>query len=118
MPGPGRPQVRITELLLETGSGVLRGNLALRLVQPPPADAAIPPLYWLSAIEGEAHVTIAEPLLTLLATSGTRATPVAGYEAQKQAHPFGQGAGRSRRETGSHPALLTGNAGRAAPPRG
>ena len=83
----GQPQVRITGLLLETGSGVLRGNLALRLVQPPPADAVIPPLIWLSAIEGEAHVTIAEPLLTLLATSGTRATLVAGYEAQKQAPP-------------------------------
>jgi uncharacterized protein YdgA (DUF945 family) len=83
----GRPRVRITELLLETGSGTLRGNLALRLVQPPPADAVIPPLFWLSALDGEAHVTIAEPLLTLLATSSARATLVAGYEAQKQAPP-------------------------------
>lgn len=83
----GRPQVRITELLLETGSGTLRGNLALRLVQPPPANAVIPPLFWLSALEGEAHVTIAEPLLTLLATSNARATLIAGYEAQKQAPP-------------------------------
>jgi hypothetical protein len=65
----------------------LRGNLALRLVQPPPADAVIPPLFWLSALEGEAHVTIAEPLLTLLATSSARATLVAGHEAQKQAPP-------------------------------
>jgi uncharacterized protein YdgA (DUF945 family) len=83
----GGPQVRITELLLETGTGDLRGNLALQLVQPPPEDAVIPSLFWLSAIQGEAHVTIAEPLLTRLAISGTRATLVAGYEAQKKAPP-------------------------------
>ena len=83
----GQPQVHITELLLETGSGILRGNLALRLVQPPPANTVITPLYWLSALKGEAHMTIAEPLLTLLATTGIRATLVAGYEAQKQTPP-------------------------------
>jgi len=32
-------------------------------------------------------MTIAEPLLTLLATTGIRATLVAGYEAQKQTPP-------------------------------
>jgi uncharacterized protein YdgA (DUF945 family) len=83
----GRPRVQITELLLETGSGALRGNLALRMVQSPPADAGIPALFWLTALEGEAHVAIAEPLLTRLATSGARATLVSGYETQQQSPP-------------------------------
>jgi hypothetical protein len=65
----------------------VRGNLALRMVQPPPADAVISPLFWLSALDGEAHATIAEPLLTLLATASARATLVAGYKARKQAPP-------------------------------
>jgi len=83
----GRPRLRITELLLDTGSGTLQGNLAVRLVEPPPTDAEAPPLFWLTALEGEAHVAIAQPLLTLLATSGARATLVSGYEAAQQARP-------------------------------
>jgi len=83
----GRPRLRITELLLDTGSGTLQGNLAVRMVEPPPTDAEAPPLFWLTALEGEAHVAIAQPLLTLLATSGARATLVSGYEAAQQARP-------------------------------
>ena len=83
----GRPRVKISELLLETAAGTLQGRVALRLVQPPPADAGMPALFWLTALEGEAHVAIAEPLLNRLAPSGARATLVSGYETQQQPPP-------------------------------
>jgi uncharacterized protein YdgA (DUF945 family) len=83
----GRPGMKINELLLDTGSGTLQADLALRLIKAPPPDIEIPALFWLTALDGEAHVTIADSLLTMLATAGARANLLAGYDSKQQPPP-------------------------------